>query len=411
MDTNSKASVLSENKKFKARFIHNHGQKPSFIQITPPMISSVLFHAYPLLIIIDNALANIMWLSDDKCLPFIYLTSIWLIISSFIPTEINASQVSPFNKLLSLWLGFISGIFLFLSFMYYVISLVTSLREAEPPTLDEIVVLLESVLGKLEVLRDELNVWKKLKTSFNGVNKKCSDKRLFLRLFLFGTIFQTIIIRYISVGAYVRFFIISALVYHSTSFQATLRLFWRFTLVRSFYHMGIKNFKISNWLSNCLRMYQIIILTENSSIIVPLKEFLPILLQNKKDEDHIKILQLLNEQRNFEDRGLKILEIEVHENQRKWRRNKHWSTLLLPYERQNFSIEIKNADGSSTMRSCLSTHDLDKEELPNDWHWIINDWDGADWVYSDSSWKETGRYDSLESFTRSRRWRRRLFHL
>lgn len=61
MDTNSKASVLSENKKFKARFIHNHGQKPSFIQITPPMISSVLFHAYPLLIIIDNALANIMW--------------------------------------------------------------------------------------------------------------------------------------------------------------------------------------------------------------------------------------------------------------------------------------------------------------------------------------------------------------
>lgn len=376
------------------------------------MISSVLFHAYPLLIIIDNALANIMWLSDDKCLPFIYLTSVWLIISSFIRTETDVNRILPFSKLLSLWLGFISAVFLFLSFMYYVISLVTSLRDAEPPTLDEIVVLLESVLGKLEVLRDELNVWKKLKTSFNGVNKKCSSKRLFFRLFLVGTVFQIVIIRYISVGAYVRFFIITALVYHSTSFQATLRLLWRFTLVRNFYHLGIKNFKISDWLSNRLRMDQIIILTQDSSILVPLIEFLPILLQNKKDEDHIQILQLLNEQKEgFEDHGLKILEIEVHENQRKWHRNKHWSALLLPYERQNFSIEIKNADGSSTMRSCLSTHDLGKEELPNDWHWINNDWDGTDWVYSDSSWRETGRYDSLESFTRSRRWRRRLFHM
>lgn len=127
------------------------------------MISSTLFHAYPLLLIFDNALANIMWLSDDKCLTFIYLTSIWLTISFFIPVETEASHFLPFTKILRLWLGIISGAFLFLSFMYYIVSLIASLRDTEPPTLDEIVVLLESVLDKLEVLRNELNVWKKIK--------------------------------------------------------------------------------------------------------------------------------------------------------------------------------------------------------------------------------------------------------
>ncbi|EJS44770.1 pex32p [Saccharomyces arboricola H-6] len=413
MDTNPKVKVQSENKKIKASFIHNHGQKPSLVQITPPMVSSTLFHAYPLLIIFDNALANLMWLSDDNCLPFIYLTSIWLTISFFIPIKAESSQFLPFDKLLSLWLGFISGFFLLLSFMYYIVSLTTSLRDAEPPTLDEIVVLLESVLAKLEVIRNELNIWNKLKFSFNGTNGKCSNNRLFLRLFILGTVFQIIIMRYISVGAYTKFFIIGALIFHSTSFQATLKLLWRFTVVRSFYYLGFKSFSISSWSSVRLGMEQIIILSQKSTITVPLLEVLPRLLQDKKGEDHIRFLQLLlNEHEvNFEDQELKILEIEVHENQRKWNQSKHWSATLLPYERQNFSIEIENSDGSFTMRNCLPMRNLGEEELPNNWHWINDEWDVTDWVYSDSAWRDIGKYSSLESFTRSRRWKRRLFHL
>ncbi|AJP85981.1 BMC_2a_G0003870.mRNA.1.CDS.1 [Saccharomyces cerevisiae] len=413
MDTNSKTKVQTENKKIKAKFIHNHGQKPSLIQITPPMISSTLFHAYPLLLIFDNVLANIMWLSDDKCLTFIYLTSIWLTISFFIPVETEASHFLPFTKILRLWLGIISGAFLFLSFMYYIVSLIASLRDTEPPTLDEIVVLLESVLDKLEVLRNELNVWKKLKLSFDGVNKGCSGKRLFCRLFLFGTIFQIIIMRYISPGTYTRFFIITGLIYNTSSFQATLRLLWRFTAVRNFYYLGIESFKISSFLPKHLKMEQIIPLSQGRAITVPLVEVLPKLLRDKKGDDHIHILQLLlNEQKdNFGNEDLKILEIEVYENQRRWYQNKNWSTKLLPYERQNYCIEIKNTDGTLTMRSCLPPDELGEEELPNNWHWINDNWDGTDWIYSDSAWREIGQYSSLESFTRSRKWKRRLFHL
>ncbi|CAI4055745.1 Pex32p SKDI_02G2790 [Saccharomyces kudriavzevii IFO 1802] len=413
MDTNPKTKTKSENKKIKAKFIHNHGQKPSLIQITPPMLSSTLFHAYPLLLIFDNALANIMWLSDDKCLPFIYLTSIWLTISFFIPIQTEATSVLPFTSLLRLWLGIISGVFLFSSFMYYIVSLIASLKDTEPPTLDEIVVLLESVLGKLEVLRNELNVWKKLKFSFNGVNEKCSNKRLFSRLFILGTICQIIIMRFISVGAYTRFFVVSTLVYHSTSFQATLRLLWRFILARSFYYLGSKTFTVRDWSSNCLTMEQIITLSQEATIAAPLIEVLPRLLHEKKNDDHIRILRLiLSEQKDdFQDQDLQVLEIEVNENQRKWYRDKHWSTKLLPYERQNFSIEIKNADGSSILRNCLSTVKLGEQKLPNSWHWINDNWERTDWVYSDSAWKEIGKYNSLESCTRSRRWKRRLFHL
>ncbi|CAI4037405.1 hypothetical protein SMKI_02G2800 [Saccharomyces mikatae IFO 1815] len=413
MDTNSKFKVQSEHKKIQAKFIHNHGQKPSLIQVTSPMISSTLFHAYPLLLLIDNLLANIMWLSDDKCLTFIYLASVWLTINVFIPNETEVNHILPYAKILRLWIGIISGAFLFLSFMYYIVSLISSLEDTEPPTLDEIVVLLESVLGKLEVLKNELNVWKKLKLSINGVSEKCSNKRLFCRLFLLGTISQIFIMRYISVGAYVRFFIIAGLVYHSTSVQATLRLLWRFTPVRNFYHLGFKSFTTSNWLPNRLNMEQIISLSQEEAITVPLVDVLPRLLQDREGEDHIRILQLLlNEQKdNFDNQDLKILEIEVQENQRKWHRSKNWSTQLLPYERQNFSIEIKDTDGSFIMKSCLSTKELGEEDLPDNWRWINDDWDETDWVYSDSVWKEIGQYSSSECFTRSRRWTRRLFHL
>lgn len=219
--------------------------------------------------------------------------------------------------------------------------------------------------------------------------------------------------RYISVGAYVRFFIIAGLVYHSTSVQATLRLLWRFTPVRNFYHLGFKSFTTSNWLPNRLNMEQIISLSQEEAITVPLVDVLPRLLQDREGEDHIRILQLLlNEQKdNFDNQDLKILEIEVQENQRKWHRSKNWSTQLLPYERQNFSIEIKDTDGSFIMKSCLSTKELGEEDLPDNWRWINDDWDETDWVYSDSVWKEIGQYSSSECFTRSRRWTRRLFHL
>lgn len=385
-----------------AKFIYNHGQKPSLTLVTSSKISSVLFRLYPLLIIIDGALSNIMWICDDICLPLIHLVQIFLIINllSLFDLERNPREIYYAGNLLNLWLGMMSGFLLVLSFLYYILTVYEDLAESEPPTLDDIVIVLESVVDKLETMRSEvLGRVPNIKSWFNVA-----------KLILFFTPLHYFLMRFTSIKTYVLGFTATCLLYHSTWFQCTLKLFWRVLVTRKAYfalsshfsvHQNIKRkplLSAQNAIDNC-----------KTIIHIPY----PISLQGLKHQKLQLQLQLqklypweklINEESKYPaiSKEIAIMEFNIDENQRKWR-DTGWLHKMLPYERPEFSM-----DTSGCIRACESPWKF-QEGLPEAWEWLDDCWRPTEWIFSDSEWNVAGTNDSLESCTRTRTWKRRIF--
>ncbi|EDO18603.1 hypothetical protein Kpol_1048p34 [Vanderwaltozyma polyspora DSM 70294] len=403
----STASLDSSNAKYRAKFIHNHGQKPSLTMITPSSLIGSLYRLYPLLIITDCALSNLMWICDDLCLPFVYLVTFTLAVNILEPMDSigdgslwrqwNFNQVKEYA--VNTWFGLTSVMFLFFSFIYYVQSVYHDISHTEQPTLDDIIVVLESVLDKLETVRKEvlmhglqINGWLSL-----------------IKTILIMTPIQLILMKYISVKLYTILSVLVLGLYHSTWFQATFKLFWRILLVRKFYYYFYYIFN-----KNCISKFPILdlfdlIKHEDLIISLPFTKTLKGLEDNRLK---LFIQKLYPQDSSFKGltkdwqnkNSIKILDVKIQENQRKWHPD-GWTSKLVSYERSPYSIEINNK-----IYSALAPSDMGKL-IPEGWQWLDNEWHCTVWSYSNTDWEFTGLNESLEGCTRSKIWSRRLFHL
>ncbi|QLG74964.1 hypothetical protein HG535_0H02910 [Zygotorulaspora mrakii] len=382
-----------------SKFIYNHGQKPSLTRATDSKISSVLHRFYPMLIIFDGALNNIMWMCEDICLPFIYMVMITLVIDMLSLCETSASSgKSVFGKISTLWLGMIGFVVLLYSFLYYVVTVYQDLDQYEPPTLDDIVILLESVIDKLETIRKEtVSRTLRIRTWLDV-----------LKFAIFLTPIQYVLMRYLSVRDYALGVVVCCLLVHSIWFQSTFRLFWRVLATRIAYFSVLSIFHDRKQI-----IYSPLIdpstVNEKTSatIFVPYAQPMHKMSGNKLQLELLKLYPLNNVINGISKMpcpGVIAINIYiVHENQRKWKPNNVWEPKLLPYEKPKYCIEL-----NGHLNACKSPWEY-QESLAEDWEWLDDCWKPSEWAYSDSDWNVIGHNDSLEAYTRTKIWRRRVF--
>lgn len=369
-----------------ANFIYHHGQKPSLTYMTPATVSSALHRMYPLLLIADATLSNLMWICEDLCLPFVQLVMVLMVVN-FLCEDV----LIDISHIFQFWLGLMSLFFLAFSVVYYMLTLYQDLRyESEPPTVDDIVIVLESVVDKLTTIQHESLY----------VNKKRA-----LQLAVLFTPLHWGLIRIVSIKNYCMGFTLICILYHSNWFQCTIKLFWRLLLTRTAYYkleeffdgklpFWMKPVDVSKAISNSEHIYQMA-LPHDVKILHGCK------LQ-------FQLQKLFPWDKNLHDYevgdDLLIIELEIDENQRKWQAD-GWTARMLPYERPKYSIKI---GGDISM--CNSPWQLQESSL-KDWSWLDDCWRPTTWYYSDSNWNFKGLHDSLECYTRKRTWKRRVYYL
>lgn len=369
-----------------ANFIYHHGQKPSLTYVTPATVSSALHRMYPLLLIADATLSNLMWICEDLCLPFIQLVMVLMVVN-FLCEDVR----TDISHLFQFWLGLMSLFFLAFSVVYYMLTIYQDLRyESEPPTVDDIVIVLESVVDKLTTIQRESLY----------VNKKRA-----LQLAILFTPLHWGLLSIVSIKNYCMGFTLVCILYHSNWFQCTIKLFWRLLLTRTAYYkleefldgkfpFWMKPVDLSKAINNSEYTYRMALphdvkILRGYKLQFQLQKLFP---WDKKLHDHEVGDDLL------------IIEVEIDENQRKWQAN-GWTARMLPYERPKYSIKI---GGNISM--CSSPWQLQESNL-KDWSWLDDCWRPTIWYYFDSNWNFKGLHDSLECCTRKRTWKRRVYYL
>lgn len=381
--------------KYHAKFIHNHGQKPSLTFTTSPKVSSALYQLYPFLLTLDCALNKIIWSCEDVCLNFIHLVLMVLCVNLLDPMPQKSSSDDLKTTATESWLGVMSGSFLALSVIYYMSSLIRELKEDEPPTVDDIVIVLEGVLDKLERIRQEIlgkGFKRRVIESYPGL----------LRVVIILTPVHWICMRFfLSAKEYLMIFIVFFSIYHSAWFQSTLRLGWRSLFVRHVYFWVANYFNSVETTQLALNDYYKVI---SDCELVPFPKSLRGL---KGVQLQLQLHKLLHDETPAEKDpaecvSVKIVEFQIEENQRKWPLD-GWSHTLLPYERQQYSIMV--GKNHFTSKSPWEF----QESLSHVWYWIDDTWRHEDWLYCDTDWNDKGSVDSLVCYTRRRKWRRRAF--
>lgn len=355
----------------RAQFVNGHAQKPALVTVTHVHLARTLANAYPLLVMTDCALDRILWLGEDFSSTCIY--SIMVIMA--LRPALNLS-----TGYLNVWIGIVSVITLVLSVIYYTQTLYYEIREKEPPTLDDIALLLECVMAKLESLRKELS-WSHFHQTLHN--------RIALRLAVILSPFQLILMRYhwISPNQYVLMILGFFALRHSEWFQAAQRLFWRSLWVRRLYFLIFPEDNRHIHSSTVLNSQELISLLEPTAQYIELPEL------ERHGLEHITVVT-----------------ISINENQRKWGEAR-WSGYMLPYERSPFDTlqdTGKPLPHDVILLPCVPP-ELFESELPSDWEPLDEEWMVSEWTYSDSEWNLTGNEDSLESFTRTRKWKRRIY--
>lgn len=374
---------------FRARFIYNHGQKPSLTFVTPAAMSSALHRMYPLLFIANATLSNVMWICEDLCLPFIHLMMVLMAVNFLCEdVKVDISHIAQF------WLGLMSIFFLGFSLIYYILTLYQGLQQddSEPPTVDEIVILLESVVDKLTTIQQEiLHV----------------DGKRALQLAILLTPLHWCLIRVVSIKKYCLGFTLICCFYHSNWFQCTIKLFWRFLLTRKVYY-GLE--EISNGSRPFSKKFikpSKAIRCNNETHRIALSHGLKA-LHGDGQKLQLRLQKLFpwdQPLENYENGSdLLIVELKISENQRKWQAD-GWTTRMLPYERAEYSIKI---DGE--LYACHSPWKFQEYDLEN-WLWLDDCWRPAEWIYSDTEWNFKGLHDSIECYTRRRTWKRRIYRI
>ncbi|SCU92008.1 LAMI_0E08328g1_1 [Lachancea mirantina] len=375
--------MSNESAKIYAKLTQNAGQKASLTSSIVPQLAWALHRLYPALIIFDGFLSNVLWCCDDKCLPFINLV-LWTLAIGLIDPR-GSSFVA---KSVYVWLGLMSAFFLTFSWFYYVSSVVRDLEQAEPPTADDIVIVMENVVFKLKRLADDF----RLLLDRRALRRLTVYVLLLTPFYVFATHFfwgpRDILTGILVIGG----------LFHSSWCQSTLRLCWRSLWVRRLWYF------LSPQSNGVSQAKPYIVLSENSEI--PFPRALEGIVGH---ELGIKLQKIISDPIVWDGDhagkvNVKIVEFQIDENQRKWPSD-GWTSGLLPYERPKFSFT------ANTPWLAASSPWEFQENLDRCWFWMDDCWKPSSWTYFDSGWRFKGQNDSIDCYTRNRTWKRKAYRL
>lgn len=391
----------------------NHSEP--LIMSTPPIILKALSNIYPLLIVIDQILNNILWITTD--LPLIFVNIIFVSLSIrflLIPDIIPFSDIWSHALLLD-YIGLLSTSFYTCSVIYYIYSVTSEIQNSDPPTADDVVMLIENVQDKLfSIKKDFLNLF----SSYSSY--KIAIQWLTLATSMQFLIFKLSLIPYVTdTTSYLITCFILMSIFHTRTFQGLLEIIWRLKFVRLLYvwwsnekdksftkkqltPLGYFNMLVSDKSYITVRM--VIQNAEEITHFMSLRKRL-IKLYEDQDQHDYTIIETENTEKGpvipFVE--FKIMKIRIQENQRKWN-NEMWEDQTLPFERSNFTT----VSSFGTVFNTSNPFTYEKE-IPSNWIKLEDTWNKSTWDYCNKDWKYIGKIDSPECFTRTRSWSLRYF--
>ncbi|AAS54705.1 AGR215Cp [Eremothecium gossypii ATCC 10895] len=380
---------MGSSRKYHAKFAQSRGQKPSLTFTTSPVVSQALYQFYPVLVIVDSVLNNMMWIQEDTCLGFVYLVLLYFSAQTLY-AEVDRTRA--FES----WMSFVSAGFLGLSAVYYVHSTLKEMQESEAPTVDDIVIVLESVLDKLQRLRVEV--------LGSGLRRRLVvDVWAALKLVAVLTPLHWVLVRVLTPLECFTWFLVLASTYHSTWFQCTLLLCWRSLPVRVAYY---RFWRLSLRGRRSGQPLRYRVLSEDEVVPFPraLQRLSGAQLQLKLQSLLISDAAATVDMESTDYIKVCIVEFCIDENERKWPKD-GWSHTLLPYERQRYSLALDPQHRASPSPWRL------QETVARDWHWVDDTWQHSPWSYCDTEWNFLGSKDSIGCYTRHRTWKRRAFRI
>ncbi|GMM58672.1 Pex32 protein [Maudiozyma humilis] len=375
---------------------------------TPMVVIKALANIYPLMVIVDNVLSTLQWRTADSQLVCVHLLMFCLSLRFLLsPHTIALSSLTSASFILD-YTGLMSTVFIGCSVSYYIYTVLEQTRFAEPPTVDDIVLLLQSIQNKLDTSRRnmlrvvkittirELVQWVTLATLF---------QLMVFKLHLFSAVHDS--------RDYVITCVAIAGLYHSQSFQGLLKLVWRVRVVRSVcvwwsgkqraLYSG-RSVSAAQWFaemeaqSRYITVKLIVDDVEELTKINVLRRKLVELYDEKSSDDNSATSALDSPTISFN-----IMEVKIHQHQRKWN-GRDWEEELLSYERPQYTVTSTH----NTHNQCESPNVFDKA-LPERWVSLDHTWYKSAWHYSSTDWNYIGKCDTPECFTRSRVWHKRIF--
>lgn len=198
------------------------------VSTTNPLITSMLYRIFPILIIFNTALDFVTWTNQDPFMNFIYHSTLYIFIYYY--------DVSIYYFYMPILVTLV-----FSSINYYINSVYSHVNEEEP-TLEEIVDTLDNFATRVDIL---LEPFKTIKISF---------KKLLNFLFLVTPV-HLLMLRYLmQPKTYLLFLSIILTAFHSLWFQATMKILWRSQFIRNIFSFFVgentahfyNNYKILN---------------------------------------------------------------------------------------------------------------------------------------------------------------------
>lgn len=198
------------------------------ISTTNPLVTSILYKIFPILIILNTVLDFVTWTNHDPFMNFIYHSVLYLFIFYY--------DVTIYYYYMPILI-----VLVFSSINYYINSVYAHVNEEEP-TLEEIVDTLDNFTTRVDIL---LEPFRTIQISF---------KKLLNFLFLITPV-HLLVLRYlIHPKTYLLFLSIVTTTFHSLWFQATIKILWRSQFIRNIFSFFVgansshfyNNYKILN---------------------------------------------------------------------------------------------------------------------------------------------------------------------
>lgn len=410
---------------YRVKFANNKTkvQKVALIVNTPFSVTAALYKLYPLLIIWDNVLNHLLWITNDTPLHILYLIICCLSINYLLSEKLDCVN---FETFLASLIGFITTSFNWYSFTYYINSVLVQINDSEEaPTLEDIYFVLNKINDKNLIIKN--NLLKIIGTTNtitdNSINYKyfCIKKFIICILLLTPFQFLTFYFGFIDNKKYIIWLFVAVYLYNSSWLEVTGYLLWRIVWVRKLYcgfwntnsklqYITMKDFilLLSAYLKDVINidLNELQNDYDQEGVIFDLaKEIRRIIDENSVDNQYNITQYKIILSENYLNNKYEIIEIIIQQNERKWYPD-NWNNNLLSYEKPSLLYCI--SQNILKVSELKNLKDIETS-LPLHWDWLENDWKYGRWIYSDTNWNILGTEDSLNAYTRTRIIKRLVF--